>query len=149
MRKLLIVLLLSSLGCSQGQRTPPPELANMLVHVSATYLRHVVNTDKAKLGNSLLWHDFLQKNEMDKKDYVQKLKILRKHFSSPESHPLLGLTLQKLDWEENSASLFFKKARVENSPTIQIDLFWGSNSWLVIDDNLFGAGELIDIWTKK
>ena len=148
--KIRIVLTLLALSaCSLTSKTPNAALTNALVNVSATYLRYVVIADEAKLGNVILWHDHLEANNLDKESYLKKLRRLKKRYPTLKNHPLLGLEVQDIEWNENRAVVTLAKAGKKNSTTIVIDLYWGSNSWLVVDDNIFGQGELLDVWLQK
>ena len=149
MKKLVVVALLAFTGCGLTSKTPNPALTNALVNVSATYLRYVVIADEAKLGNVILWHDHLEANDLDKDAYLAKLGHLKKRYPTLKNHPLLGLEVRDIKWNDNRATVKLAKTGKVNSVPIVIDLYWGSNSWLVVDDNIFGQGELLDIWLQN
>lgn len=130
-------------------KQPNPELYALLVRVAGNYLRHVVNGDEARIGGVILWVDFLEQAEIDKKEYLRQLASLRGRWT-PQQHPLLGLDVIAVRWYGEDAEVIFRKAdRPEDYPEIRIELLWAGRGWLVKSDSLFGKDKLIAQWESQ
>lgn len=145
----LVFFLVSFSACSLSSRQPNPELARTLAIVSADYLRYVISVDEKKLGNVVLWTDILKTKGLEKTQYLRKAKSLKLRYGLRPDHPLLGLRVMSIRIDDDRAWVELKKDGQTDAPTIEISLVWGSVGWLVLNDNLFGEGELIDFWTSN
>ena len=142
-----LALLLSTSCTSLVGSKPGPELGALLVKVSAEYLQHVVNADEARIGGAILWTDFLEQADIDKKEYMRQVRSLRKKRWTPAQHPLLGLTVEEITWYGDAAEIHFRKANSDKPyPLIKVEMVWAGSGWLVTKDNLFGKKLLVADW---
>ena len=147
-----VLLLLSLSSCSSMRsfflsKTPNPELKATLVQASGDYLRHVVNGDFYKIGNVILWKDFLDQADITKEEYHAQLMLMKNRWKVA-NHPLLELDLVSLRWDgENEAKINFRRSNKSDYPVIKLEIVWNGTGWLVTKDNLFGKDRLITRWT--
>ena len=93
-----------------------------------------------------VWADLTK--PMGEAKYLQRLHALQRRWSD-EDHPLKGLDLDSIAVGTNEASVTFKKVEGKSSGKIEVDLVWNGSAWLVVDDSLFGDGELIAKLTEE
>ncbi len=146
---LVVSLLTMSVACSPfAKKEKSMILKATVVSVAANYLRQIARVELRHLNSLVNWNVYLKKskNGFKKTDYSAQVRALNKKFGAT-NHPLFGLGISDVEIDDDFAEITLKKDDSKDDIDIWIRLAWNGSAWLVIDDNLFGKGHLIEEWT--
>lgn len=151
---LFLSLFLSSCLGLKGRGKVTPELKIALIRVSGEYLDKLNNSTFDNIHGMIIWDDYLDpgKNKrMDKEIFIKQVAASRLFWKDkPGQHPLVNLDLEDIRLKNDDATVKLRKFKQKNAPTIEIKLRWNGQGWLVIDDNIFGKGRLMEeLMAKK
>lgn len=141
LRFVLLTVVVTFVSCAKLLGGPPdPELKRVLVLVSSSYLGAVVLGDVRAIHSFTIWADLVEPMGEDK--YLARVAAIQNRWDDDE-HPIKGLDLEDVAVRGNTATVRFKKVEGTSHGTIVVKLIWNGSGWAVVDDSLFGDGELI------
>lgn len=148
---IIAALVCSAISCSSFRFGEQNKLVTIaVVNVASIYLQNVIVANPERLNSVAHWNKIYRtgRNEISHEEFAKQLDSIQNRWNTAQ-HPLYGLEILDIDIDGNEAEVVFKKAAKKKYPKIYLTLEWGGNSWLVVDDSLFGKNKLVAQWQKQ
>jgi len=92
----------------------------------------------------VLWLDYLQNTGLPAKEAMfTKMHRAAERYTE-KNHPLMQLDILEVDVDGNDAELALRKKGNREAPVIEIELTWVGSGWLIVNDNIFPDGGVLD-----
>lgn len=139
---LIIIFLLSS--CSSVFDNKSNAGAKVTTaSVAAGFITNCLEVNYKKVSDHLFSSKYTVNQDISLEQFQSKITNLKEKWAL-ENHPLAGLVVSDVDLNGNFSTVTLKKDKSSGFPSVIIKLEWAGGSWAVIDDNIFGKGEIYD-----
>jgi len=137
----LILVLASS--CSLTKSGEENEtLKNTISQVVIQYLQFSFLSRIEPLESIVIMKDFLRNQEITIDEYQYRVVRLSRRWPI-EENPLIQLGVKEVVLDGDNASATLQRMG-SGFPELNFKLLWTGSSWVVVDDNIFGKGELYE-----
>jgi hypothetical protein len=140
----LLGILISTtlISCSKKPKEATEGAKSRVAQVSMEYLRLCFLGNMEHINSYVLLSQYLKNRDITLDEYTAQINQLPRRWSI-EEHPVLQLILLEVDVKDNKGSVFYQRGGTESSfPRIRIDLEWSGNSWVIVNDTIFGNNGL-------
>lgn len=141
----LYFLFLISCGILRSS-TPEPEVRNLLINLTSSYLTAVAQGNIQKISQMVYWDEFLGSggSHMSNEDFLKQLQSVKNTWR-PQEVPFLGLEVTQIKAYENDAEVFLKKKSPDPRYPSEfwVKFIWVGNSWVIKEDSLFGKNKFL------
>jgi len=130
-------------SCSSGKIRVDDATKATVTQVSIQYLQLCFLGKLGTLPSFVLLGEYLKTQNITREEY--DFKVLRVSKAWPiERNPLIQLTVKSVEVDEDIALVTFKREEPKgvDFPEFEIKLEWVGASWMIVDDSIFGKGEL-------
>ena len=143
------IILASLIFCSCGIFNTPtstkllPEKRNTLSVISGRYLMAVASGDLDSMARMVLWEQYLapENNDISAALYSKVWTKTMEERWPTGAHPILGLKVDNVISNENTAKVYLVKDPAFGKPTeplrVTVSLIWTGGGWMICGDNLF------------
>lgn len=146
-RFVLALCLLSFCSCFLiGKDVENHPLKNTISQVVVQYLQYSFLARTEAIESLIIPKEFLKNQELSRDEYDYRLVSLSRHWSA-DKNPLINIGLVSVSIDEDQASAVMKR-RDGEFPELKFNLVWTGSSWAMIDDNIFGKGEIYEKATQ-
>lgn len=137
-----LILFLSS--CSLfSSYSPTPEVKAAVANISIDYLQSIIDNNSHNITTFLFPEQYFNDSTRSITSFNQQLLQMQSRWK-PEENPFRNLQLVEVEVEENDATVIFKNPSPSLALNTIIKLRWVLNAWYIVDDSIFGKGNLLE-----
>lgn len=107
----LFIFLAFLTSCSTfSNKTPEPELRNLLVELTNKYLTNVAQGKLDKTTSMIYWEEFLGhgNEQISKEEFLKQFQSIAKTWK-PQEIPFLGLNIKEITADDSDAEVILEK----------------------------------------